>query len=427
MTTLLFRDVEVDGARTDVRARGGVIVEVGAGLAARGEDMVDGSGGALIPGLHDHHLHLMALAADRSSVDCSAGLDGLTDAPGDDWVRGVRSPRSVDRHDLDAIEPHRPVRVQHRSGALWMLNSAALTRVRAVLDDTGDVERDGAGTPTGRLWRYDERLRAALPESDPALGLDAVLGELRALGVTSVTDATPDLSPDVVQLLGGLTLPVTLLGDPAAATPWKLLLRDHDLPTYDDLCGRIAAAHAVPRPVAVHCVTRESLLLALAALDEVGRRPGDRIEHAAVVPVPAALSGLRVVTQPGFVADRGDDYLRDVHRDDLPHLYRYRSLCASGADVLPSSDAPYGPLDPWAVVRAARDRMTAAGEVLGAEERMPARDVLAGYLRDAEGRLRRVAVGEPARLTLLAAPVAEVLEDPSRDAVVASFSGSTPI
>src|SRR5688572_17497917 len=68
MTDLVLREVVVDGRLVDVRASGGAIAEIGRRLAARpGDDEVDGRRGALIPGLHDHHIHLVALAAaDRS-------------------------------------------------------------------------------------------------------------------------------------------------------------------------------------------------------------------------------------------------------------------------------------------------------------------------------------------------------------------------
>src|SRR3546814_2061233 len=68
---VLLRDVEVDvnGRRVDVRVVGPAIAEVSVGLApGPGAEVVDGEGGALIPGLHDHHLHLLATAAARSSV-----------------------------------------------------------------------------------------------------------------------------------------------------------------------------------------------------------------------------------------------------------------------------------------------------------------------------------------------------------------------
>lgn len=417
MSTLLI-DVEVEGLRVDVRVLGGRVSEVGVCLARHDDEVVDGAGGALLPGLHDHHLHLLALAAARTSIDCRGGLDVLASAPGDGWVRGVGLEDSVDRHVLDTVVAGRPVRVQHRSGSLWMLNTVALRLVEHVLDSTADVERDAGGSPTGRLWRYDDRLRPALPDAE--LDLEALGRELASFGITSVTDATPGLET----FAGVERLPqhVTFLGRR------KLLLRDHDLPPYDELCALIADRHREGLPVAVHCVTRESLLLTLAALDEVGRLPGDRIEHAAVVPpdVVERLRGLRVVTQPGFLADRGDDYLRDVHPDDLAHLYPYAGLLAAGVDVVASSDAPYGPVDPWAVLRAARDRRTPSGAVVGVSERVAVRTALAGYLTDARGMPRRVAPGAVGDLTLLTVGLAEAMVEPARERVRATWcSGSS--
>ena len=389
----VIREVEVEGTRVDVRIDGGLVAEVGPRLPSVGaEEEIDGRGGALLPGLHDHHVHLRAAAAARGSVDCRQGLHVLATAEGD-RIRGVRSGESVDRNVLDGLVADRPVRVQHRSGALWMLNSAAI----AELEDLGlltghpGVERDERGRATGRLWRLDHLLR----DTWPSVGdLEALGRELASYGITGVTDATPDLEepPPLPQA-------VTLLGRR------KLLLHDHDLPTFDELSAMVSGRHGAGLPVAVHCVTRESLLLTLAVLDEVGRIPGDRIEHAAVVPEPAALRGLKVVTQPGFIADRGDDYQRDVDPDDLPHLYPFASLLSAGVDAVASSDAPYGPADPWQVIRAASRRD------LVPEERVTPEVALEGYLRGpALGPRRRVRVGEPAALTLLHTPLAEALD-----------------
>lgn len=399
---MILREVEVSGHVVDVRVTDGIVAEVGPRLRPRPDDeVVEGDGCALLPGLHDHHLHLRALAAARASVSCRHGLDGLRQAPGD-RVRGVLFAGSVDRHELDRVEPNRPVRVQHRSGALWMLNSAALTELEPLPHLPG-VERDADGRPTGRLWRLDDLLRSTWPSTGD---LDAVGRELASYGITGVTDATPDLTeePPVPQR-------VTLLGRR------KLLLHDHDLPDVDALATAVRERHDEGLPVAVHCVTRDSLLLTLAVLDEVGRRPGDRIEHGAVVPEPSALSGLHVVTQPGFLADRGDDYARDVDAEDLPHLYPYAGLLAAGVDVLPSSDAPYGPLDPWAVMRAA------AGRTLVPQERVPVATVLEGYLRDGDLRPRRIVAGSVADLVLLRVPLAEALRAPHHSAVRATWIG----
>ncbi len=384
---MILHDVVVEGTRVDVRAEAGRIVEIADRLADRGADGIDGHGGALLPGLHDHHLHVWATAAHRDSVDCRAGLDALADAPGP-RLRGVGFDGSVTRHELDAVERTRPVRVQHRGGALWMLNSAALAEL-GDLPDVPGVERDEEG-PTGRLWGRDDLLRGTWPSVGDLVALG---DELASYGLTGVTDATPGL-----EVAPPLRQRVHLLG------PRKLHLEDHDLPTYDELHARVATLREAGAGVAVHCVTREALLLTLAVLDDVGRHPEDRIEHAAVVPEPAVLRGLRVVTQPGFVEAHGDRYEVEVESDDLPHLYRYASLLEAGVDVVPSSDAPYGPLDPWQVMRAAVERR------LLPQERVTPATVLEGYLRDARLAPRRVAVGSPADLLLLHCSLEEALD-----------------
>jgi predicted amidohydrolase YtcJ len=140
------------------------------------------------------------------------------------------------------------------------------------------------------------------------------------------------------------------------AGPYKIMLADSGLPDLDGLTDRIRNAHEAGRAVAVHCVTREALVLLLAALESAGTTPGDRVEHAGVVPselVPElARRGLRVVTQPGFIADRGDDFRRGVPAGEHADLYRCRSLLRGGVPVALSSEAPYGPIDPWAVIAA---------------------------------------------------------------------------
>jgi predicted amidohydrolase YtcJ len=355
------------------------------------------------------------------SVDCGPPRvrtavqlrDALRTAPPGDWVRGVGYHESVagllDRDVLDGMVPDRPVRVQHRGGALWTVNSAGLAALAADLVGP-DVERAADGRPTGRLWRYDARLHAILGARPP--DLTPVGARLSRFGITAVTDATPDLDR-----LDAAALPqhVTALGIPLETAPppgvrigpYKIVLADSAPLDLDDLTARIAAAHGTGRAVAVHCVTREALALLLAAFDVVGTRPGDRIEHAALVPADAiamvVARGLRVVTQPGFLADRGDDYRRDVPAADHPDLYRCASLLAAGVPVALSSDAPHGPLDPWAVIDAAVTRRTPDGDALGPAERLDRAAALAAYLAPAEdpgGAPRRIRAGCPADLVL---------------------------
>jgi predicted amidohydrolase YtcJ len=404
---ILLRDVGLPDRRADVAVSAdGRVAAVGTLRPRPGDRVVEGHGGALLPGLADRHVHLMALAASLDSVDCgppavrTAGrLAAALRAPtGAGWIRGVGYHESVagplDRDRLDALVSGRPVRVQHRSGALWTVNSAGARLLG--LDDPGPplpagVERDATGRATGRLWRLDGWLRERLgPAEVPDL---AAVGRLYAsYGVTALHDATPDLADDTAAELaraahdGRLPQHLTLLGAPGPGPqPYKLLPPDHDLWPYEKLLLRIRAARgSAGRPVAVHCVTREALILTLVALREAGPVPGDRIEHAAVVPPELHADmrelGVHVVTQPVFVAERGDTYLADVDPADLPHLYPYASLLAAGIPVSASSDAPYGSPDPWAAVRAAGDRRTPAGRVLAPAERVPAATALAGLL-----------------------------------------------
>jgi len=446
---MLIREAEVEGRLTDVRLADGRVAELGPRLEAGGDEVVEAHGGALLPGLVDHHVHLLAVAAALASVACGppdvrdpGGLrEALRGAAADvhGWVRGVGYVETVagdlDARTLDELDDRRPVRVQHRSGALWMLNSRAAAQVGLQDADHPGVERDAEGRATGRVWRADRWLGERLPRG-AAPSLDDVGRRLSALGITGVTDATPQLAPGARDALaaalasGAIAQDVLALGwplDPSVAPPpggrlrpgpWKIVLADSGLPDLDDLCAEIAAAHTVGRAVAVHCVTREALALLLAALDLCGIVSGDRLEHAALVPaevVPVLRArGLAVVTQPGFVAHRGDDYRREVPPADLPDLYRCASLAAADVPVGLSSDAPYGPLDPWAVMAAAVHRRTPDGEVLGPAERMTPAAALASYLSPADhpgGSPRRVVPGAPADLVLLHPPLEEALHD----------------
>lgn len=449
-----LRNVQVGKTRADVLLASGRVAAIHPAGRMRWpvgiEIEIDGAGGSLIPGLHDHHVHLAAWAAALGSVDCSPGvvtdIDALTralrTAPADGWIRGVGYHEStagpLDRHVLDRLITDRPVRIQHRSGALWMLNSRALEEVTPVLDDTDDVERHG-GQPTGRLWRYDARLRPAI--SSPPPDLSAVGSRLARLGITGVTDATPDLDTQQVAMLegavqsGDLPKRLVLLGasddvelTAAQLGPRKVLLRDHDLPTYEALHEIVSRTHARGRPVAVHCVTRESLLLTLAVLDDAGRLPGDRIEHASVVPdeALAPLRELCVVTQPGFLSSRGDTYLDDVAPDDLPYLYRHGTLLESGVTTVISSDAPFGDPDPWKVLVAAAERRAPSGRIIGDRERVSAAEALSGYHADPlalDARRSHVSVGDAADLVLLDEPLHEVLRHPSAQHVRQTFWG----
>jgi predicted amidohydrolase YtcJ len=446
---LIVANAEIAERRADVRIEGGRIAEIGQRL--RGGLVLDAKGGALIPGLHDHHIHLLALAASLRSVTVSpesvkgmAGLKATLNAASGHWIRATLYHDSVagplDRDVLDRLEPHRPVRVQYATGSLWVLNSAALRQVLPPGELPACVERGEDGTPTGRIWRGDAWLRGRLPSDPPDLGEVGRL--LASCGVTGVTDTSATTGPGEAAIFsdavrsGALPQRLMLMSGGALegaaeyrGGPVKILLDDHDLPDLDDLAARIRQARRWGRGVAVHCVTAAELAILLAAFHMEGARRGDRIEHGGIIPAEALPElkrlGLTVVTQPGFIAGRGDRYLRDVETAELPDLYRCASLMRAGIAVAGSTDAPYTASDPWAAIKAATARRTRLGHVIGPDETVPPHTALDLFLGTAErpAKPRRITAGMRADLCLLRLPLREALAAPDAGNVAATLIG----
>ena len=446
----LICNAEVEGILgLDVRIEAGVVVEIGRGLRGAGE-AVDAGGGALIPGLVDHHCHLFAAAAQADSVrlDDVAALDEVVrriraaaaSRPAGGWIRATGCPgrlaEALARAALDAWAPKNPLRLQDQTGGLWLLNSAALALVAR-----GEVpecaERAPGGELTGRMWRGDAWRGAQIGEVAPPFG--PVGRRLATLGITAVTDASATTTLARAALLaqavrdGALPQRLMLMSAGAlmppedatfAVGPVKILLDDRDLLPLDEFVARIAMARRWGRVVAVHCVTAGELALTLAAFAAAGSRAGDRIEHGGVIPQAAIEEvralGLTVVTQPGFIHERGERYFSEVDAGEQDDLYRCASLLAAGIGVAGSSDAPYGRWDCWAAMHAAVSRRTAAGRLLAAAECVSPRAALNLYLggaSDPGGPVRRVLPGAAADLCLLDRPLRDVLAAPQAEYV----------
>ncbi len=424
---LIQRATTLDGVAVELRV-GARIDEVAETLQRRpGEDVLDAAGGTVLPGLHDHHAHLHSAAAAAASVwvgpphvrDRVALANALAsaDAGEDGWIRAVGYHNSVagplDRTALDAMVATVPLRVQHRSGVLWILNSAGLARI-------------------GLMAHPDGRLRSADSWSDALTRGQTKLADLSArlscYGVTGITDATPDLdASDIVRLAelqrrGELRQPVHCLA------PGKRILHDDDL-DLELLTEWIADRHRCGGPVAVHCVTAAQLVVTIAALRQTGVHPRDRIEHAAVAPsdciADLAELGVTVITQPNFVAERGDQYLDEVPAVEHNQLWRVASLLRGGVPGASSTDMPFGQPDPWAAMRAAVHRTTPSGAILGADERVSARTALSMFFGcpDEPARARTVQPGEPGDLCLLSVPPETALAELDAGMVAATIVG----
>lgn len=425
---LIHRAALLDGRTVDIRV-GAQIEEVGDDLAAGpGEGVLYAGGGTVLPGLHDHHVHLRSAASALNSF--FVGPPGVTTkdqlaqllsnaTPGPDgWIRAVGYHESVagdlDRTALDALVREVPVRIQHRSGVLWMLNSEALGRV-------GLAEH-----PDGRLRSADRGWSDALQQRETDL---AELGRrITATGVTGVTDATPDLDADDMVSLLVAHRRGEFRPRPTFLAPGKKILHDDRL-DLDALTTWITDRHGDGRPVAVHCVTAAQLVVTIAALRAAGSHPGDRIEHAAVVPDDnigdLAELGVTVVTQPNFVAERGDQYLADVPAEEHGQLWRAASLLDAEVPVALSTDMPFGHGDPWTAMRAAVYRTTVSGAVLNRGECVAAAKALEMFLGwpDQPARARAVEIGQPGDLCVLTEPPATALAELDAGMVAATVIG----
>ncbi|MDA1257088.1 MAG: amidohydrolase family protein, partial [Chloroflexi bacterium] len=315
------------------------------------------------------------------------------------------------------------------------------------------------GEPTGLLFEMGGWLGERMPKPDSQTlnrYTESASSSLVAAGVTSVTDAGRDniairleLYAELVASCRFLPRPTVMLSPGAGypdsdrprgvrtgATKLAITFSGGEMyPDFDALVGMMRSAHDSGRQIAVHAVEIEAVAMACEAFAALGPRSEvarmrHRIEHASECPPEVARSiaaaGASVVTQPGFISDRGDRYLR-AWRAGGPtpeHLYAVKTMLEAGLRVAGSSDAPVGPVAPLAGVQAAVLRASLGGEAVGAEQSISIRQALRLYGTDAawmgfqEGELGSIGIGKLADLVVLAA-------DPT--AVEASEIASIPV
>lgn len=181
-------------------------------------EIIDCGGRAVIPGIVDAHIHLLAYAASLVSLDCSpeaarsiadiqaAVRQRAAALPQGTWIRAVgydetalAERRHPNRHDLDLAAPDHPVRLLHRTGHAVVLNTLAL-RLVGITNETeeppgGSIDRDlTTGEPTGLLFEMKEMVDRVVPplsEVELHAAVTEASRRLLAEGVTTIQDATP--------------------------------------------------------------------------------------------------------------------------------------------------------------------------------------------------------------------------------------------
>jgi predicted amidohydrolase YtcJ len=209
---------ELDGLVTAgaIGVADGRVVSVGSAdevgdAAAPGARLVDAGDAAVIPGLHDFHIHLVGLARSRAAIRLDDAADGrevlerlraaaASGGPGE-WLTG-RGWSEAQLGGLPAGALDEAVGEQlaflssHDGHSAWASGPArALAGLGATTPDPpgGRLERDADGEPTGILRETALDLVAPLVarrQGDALRGaLDATLRELAALGITGASEA----------------------------------------------------------------------------------------------------------------------------------------------------------------------------------------------------------------------------------------------
>jgi predicted amidohydrolase YtcJ len=190
-------------------------------LAGSGAHRVDLGGKRVTPGFNDAHSHpcesgvalLTQVALEMDSVESiktAIRVKAAATPPGD-WVIGflyddTKTPRPLDRRDLDAAAPDHPVVVQHRGGHTAFVNSRALALANIAESSPnpahGEFFRDATGRHNGRVAEDAAEAILALAVRPPSRddyrkGAALISKQFASRGITSACEA--DGNPAILQ------------------------------------------------------------------------------------------------------------------------------------------------------------------------------------------------------------------------------------
>jgi len=386
---------------------GGRVVSVGtrdqvADVAAPGARVIDAGEAAVIPGLHDFHVHLVTLARGRAAIGLEDAADGVevlsrlraaAARGGDGWITGrgwsEAQLAGVPPGALDAAVGERLAFLSSHDGhSAWA--SAAALRLAGLGattpdPDGGRLERDDDGEPTGVLRETAFDLVApfvAHPQGDALRApLDATLRELATLGITGASEA------------GDYTDANGVGADAAMGDAYSSLTDLGDL-----VDGRLRLTLGIPVD-AISAAASRGLRTAMPLDHRRTMRFGWAKEYA-----DGALgSGTAALFEPRSCGDGGNGILR-VTPDGLDAIFAVGRAAGIGL-----------------AVHAIGDR--AAAMVLDAVERAPTR--VAGQLRDRMEHaqlLRETDAGRMPRLGVVAS-IQPIHAAADRDLVESCWDG----
>lgn len=380
--------------------------------------------------------------------------------------------RHPTRWDLDRASTTHPLVLVHSSGHMLVANTRALELAGITRETPdppgGHIARDEHGEPTGLL---QENAMDLIERVVPPPTVDEMVEALRrcseayaAAGITSSQDAGLD-DPKQVEAFqraverGALQLRTSImirhqllphllgLGIKQGFGDERLRIGPVKLFADGSLIGRTAAvsrpflddprpdnrgitiwtpeeldelvwqAHAAGFQVATHAIGDRAIEMVLDAYERaLARLPRadhrHRIEHCGVLRPDLieriARLGVLVVSQPIFIAEYGDGFIRHLGLERIQLTYPFRSLLEAGIRLVFSTDCPVSSYQPLRCIQAAVLERTASGrsyaleEAITVEEALPLYTVNGAYASFEERRKGQLRPGMLADFVVLA-------------------------
>ena len=351
--------------------------------------------------------------------------------------------RHPNRHDLDQATTNHPVLIVNGSGHLAAANSEALRRANVTRDTAdpqgGHFVRDEHGEPTGVLDETaqepvrgaipphtledftaalrrcnDDYLRAgitssqdagsSLPEHITAYQLAVARGDLRlrtsmmirenllphivGLGVTQgLGDHRLRIGPIKMFIDGSLigrTAAVTqpFVNDPRPGYLGLTMMPQEQLDEY------VMQAHTAGFQIAIHAIGDRGIDMVLDAYEKaLAAHPRadhrHRVEHCGIcrpdIIDRIARLGVVPVSQPVFILEYGDGFIRHLGLERIQLTYPFRSFLERGIRLVFSSDCPVSHFAPLKSMQAAVTERTDSGASYALEEAVTVEEALELY------------------------------------------------
>ncbi|MGB8692318.1 MAG: amidohydrolase [Steroidobacteraceae bacterium] len=421
-------------------------------LAGSGARRINLGGKRVTPGFNDAHSHpcesgvalVTQVALELDSIEAITAAIRVKAAatPPGEWVVGflyddTKTPRPLDRADLDAAAPNHPVMVQHRGGHTAFVNSRALTAAR-VDENTpnppnGEYFRDAAGRHNGRVAEDAAGAMLALAVKPPSRedyrkGAALISKQFASRGITSACEADGNPAAlqgyqdarDAGELMGRFYThidyslldkmiaagvhtgfgdewvrvgAIKLFADGSISERTALLsepyaglgdYRGISRATRETLYEQTRKAYLAGWQVGTHANGDVAIDTVLGIYEQLQREfprrdPRFRIEHCTLV-TPELVRRIKaagVIPLPfaGYVVFHSEK-MHFYGEERLKHMFAMRDFIDAGIRAAPGSDYTASPAEPMLWLRSEVTRTDASGHSWGANQRITVEEAI---------------------------------------------------